>query len=288
MAVVRAAITQVAWTGDKESMIVRHEELAREAAADGVQIIGFQELFYGPYFGAVQDQKYYDYVESIPGPDGRAFPGRRQVSSNMAIVLPIYEVANAGEYYNTAADDRRRRLAARHLPQAPHPEPSGVLGEVLLPSRQRRLPGLRDRGRAHRHLHLLRPALPRGLARARPEQRAARVQPVNATKPRAVQPAVGARAARARPRPTSTSCCSQQPDRTGGRASSASRRPALLRLVLLRRPARQLRRRASPRPTRRRCWSPATSTSTSSRPCATTGSSTATADPSPTPGLTQP
>ncbi|HSY15110.1 MAG TPA: nitrilase-related carbon-nitrogen hydrolase, partial [Jatrophihabitantaceae bacterium] len=51
MTVVRAAITQVEWTGDKESMIARHEELARAAAADGVQIIGFQELFYGPYFG---------------------------------------------------------------------------------------------------------------------------------------------------------------------------------------------------------------------------------------------
>ena len=46
MTVVRAAITQVAWTGDKESMIDRHEQLARDAAAQGVQVIGFQELFY--------------------------------------------------------------------------------------------------------------------------------------------------------------------------------------------------------------------------------------------------
>ena len=73
MSVVRAAITQVAWTGDKESMIARHEELARSAAADGVQVIGFQELFYGPYFGIVQDQKYYSYVESIPGPTVERF-----------------------------------------------------------------------------------------------------------------------------------------------------------------------------------------------------------------------
>src|SRR5664279_4823703 len=56
MTVVRAAVTQVEWTGDKESMIAKHEELAREAAADGVQVIGFQELFYGPYFGIIQDQ----------------------------------------------------------------------------------------------------------------------------------------------------------------------------------------------------------------------------------------
>jgi beta-ureidopropionase len=56
MTVVRAAITQVEWTGDKESMIVRHEQLARVAAGDGAQIICFQELFYGPYFGAILDQ----------------------------------------------------------------------------------------------------------------------------------------------------------------------------------------------------------------------------------------
>lgn len=47
MPVVRAAITTVAWTADKQSMIDRHEQLARWAAADGVQIIGFQELCYG-------------------------------------------------------------------------------------------------------------------------------------------------------------------------------------------------------------------------------------------------
>jgi beta-ureidopropionase len=102
MTVVRAAITQVAWTGDKESMIVRHEELTRAAAAAGVQIIGFQELFYGPYFGAVQDQRYYQYVEPIPGPTTERF-GALARELNMVIVLPIYEVANEGEYYNTAA-----------------------------------------------------------------------------------------------------------------------------------------------------------------------------------------
>jgi beta-ureidopropionase len=102
MSVVRAAVTQVAWTGDKESMIVRHEELARRAAADGVQVIGFQELFYGPYFGAVQDQKYYEYVESIPGPTTSRFQALA-AELGLVIVLPIYEVANEGEYYNTAA-----------------------------------------------------------------------------------------------------------------------------------------------------------------------------------------
>jgi N-carbamoylputrescine amidase len=102
MTVVRAAITQTEWTGDKESMIAKHEELARRAAADGAQVIGFQELFYGPYFGAIQDQKYYEYVEPIPGPTVERFQ-KLAKELNLVIVLPIYEVANEGEYYNTAA-----------------------------------------------------------------------------------------------------------------------------------------------------------------------------------------
>jgi beta-ureidopropionase len=100
--VVRAAITQVEWTGDKESMIVRHEELTRQAAAAGAKIICYQELFYGPYFGIVQDQKYYDYVETIPGPTVERLQTLAK-ELGIVIVAPIYEVENEGEYYNTAA-----------------------------------------------------------------------------------------------------------------------------------------------------------------------------------------
>jgi beta-ureidopropionase len=102
MTTVRAAITQVAWTGDKETMIKRHEELARTAAAGGAQIIGFQELFYGPYFGIVPDQKYYSYTEPIPGPTVERLQALARELS-LVVIAPIYEVANEGEYYNTAA-----------------------------------------------------------------------------------------------------------------------------------------------------------------------------------------
>ena len=63
MTVVRAALVQTTWTGDKDSMIDKHEEYAREAAAQGAQVICFQELFYGPYFCQVQDSQFYEYAE---------------------------------------------------------------------------------------------------------------------------------------------------------------------------------------------------------------------------------
>ncbi|HLY35058.1 MAG TPA: nitrilase-related carbon-nitrogen hydrolase [Jatrophihabitantaceae bacterium] len=123
MTVVRAAITQATWTGDKESMIAKHEQFARDAAADGAQIICFQELFYGPYFGIIQDQKYYSYVESIPGPTTERFQALAK-QLGIVVVLPIYEVANVGEYYNTAAViDADGTLLGRyrkhHIPNLP-------------------------------------------------------------------------------------------------------------------------------------------------------------------------
>ena len=100
--IVRAAITQTTWTGDKESMIAKHEDFVREAAKQGAQIICFQELFYGPYFGIIQDQKYYEYAESVPGPTVERFQ-KLAAEYRMVIVLPVYEEEQPGVYYNTAA-----------------------------------------------------------------------------------------------------------------------------------------------------------------------------------------
>jgi beta-ureidopropionase len=101
--VVRAALVQTNWTGDKESMIVAHEDYARQAAAQGAQVICFQELFYGPYFCQVQDAAYYEYAESIPdGPTTQRFAALAK-ELGMVMVLPMYEREQAGVLYNTAA-----------------------------------------------------------------------------------------------------------------------------------------------------------------------------------------
>jgi beta-ureidopropionase len=101
MSVVRVAITQTTWTGDKESMIAKHEQFARDAASQGAQIICFQELFYGPYFGITEDPKYYEYAEPADGPTVQRF-AKLAKELRLVMVLPIYEEDQAGVYYNTA------------------------------------------------------------------------------------------------------------------------------------------------------------------------------------------
>jgi beta-ureidopropionase len=103
MTVVRAAILQTDWTGDKESMIEKHEKYLAEAAAEGARVMCFQELFYGPYFCQVQDAAFYSYAEAIPdGPTTKRFQ-ELAAKHEMVLVLPMYEQEKPGLLYNTAA-----------------------------------------------------------------------------------------------------------------------------------------------------------------------------------------
>ena len=99
--IIRAALVQTKWTGDKASMIASNVALARQAASQGAQVLCFQELFYGPYFCQVQDPEYFSYTESIPGPTTELMCELAK-ETGMVLVVPIYEVEQEGVFYNTA------------------------------------------------------------------------------------------------------------------------------------------------------------------------------------------
>src|SRR5438034_11275347 len=102
---VKAALLQTDWAGTQEAMTDKHEEAARDAAAQGAQFILFQELFYGPYFCQVQDAQYYSYTELIPdGPTTRRMQDLAR-QTGMVVIAPMYEEDEraSGIYYNTAA-----------------------------------------------------------------------------------------------------------------------------------------------------------------------------------------
>ena len=119
---VRAALVQVGWTGDKDSMIEKHVRYIREAAQGGAQVMCLQELFYGPYFCQVQDTKHYAYTERIP--DGPTTKLMQDLAKKHGIVLivPMYEEDAPGIYYNTAAviDADGRYLGKYRKTHIPH------------------------------------------------------------------------------------------------------------------------------------------------------------------------
>ncbi|RKN07057.1 nitrilase-related carbon-nitrogen hydrolase [Streptomyces radicis] len=122
--VVRAALVQTSWTGDSESTIARHEAFTREAARRGARVIGFQEMFNAPYFCQVQESEQFRWAEPVP--EGPTVTRMRRLAreTGMVLVVPVFEVADAGHYYNTAAviDADGGYLGAyrkHHIPQLP-------------------------------------------------------------------------------------------------------------------------------------------------------------------------
>jgi len=109
--VIRAGLIQASLGDDvpteleslKTHLIEKHLALIDDAASQGVEVLCLQELFYGPYFCAEQDRRWYAMAERIPeGPTVRLM---QDVSKKhgMTLVVPIYEESMAGVYYNTAA-----------------------------------------------------------------------------------------------------------------------------------------------------------------------------------------
>ncbi len=109
----------------KKAMVDKHVKMIEEAAKKGVQVLCFQELFYGPYFCAEQEKKWYSLVEKIP--DGPTIKLMQELAkkNSMVLVVPIYELEITGVYYNSAAviDADGKYLGKYRKHHIPHTAP---------------------------------------------------------------------------------------------------------------------------------------------------------------------
>ena len=109
----------------KKAMLDKHRKLIEQAAKEKVKIVCLQELFYGPYFCAEQETRWYELTERVP--DGPTVSEMQKLARKhkMAIVVPIYEEDQPGVYYNTAAmiDADGRYLGKYRKTHIPHCKP---------------------------------------------------------------------------------------------------------------------------------------------------------------------
>ncbi|MDY6826141.1 MAG: nitrilase-related carbon-nitrogen hydrolase [Bacillota bacterium] len=109
--VVRVGLIQASHEVNGDEPVKKHKEVALEkhlrliarAAEAKAQVVCFQELFYGPYFCAEQNSKWYAATEKVPeGPTTKLMQEQAK-KHGLVLVVPLYEEEITGLYYNTAA-----------------------------------------------------------------------------------------------------------------------------------------------------------------------------------------
>lgn len=97
---VKTAAIQMAMSEDRAANAEKAEELVREAAANGAQIILLPELFEGLYFCKDMDEKYFTWAQER---EGHPLIARfSAVAKDLKVVLPLsYFEKSGSDYFNS-------------------------------------------------------------------------------------------------------------------------------------------------------------------------------------------
>ena len=99
---VKIGAVQSRCSSDLDANLATAERGIRKAAAAGVQIICLQELFRSLYFCQVEDHKYFEMAEPVPGPTTEKMQALAK-ELGIVIVASLFERRAPGIYHNTAA-----------------------------------------------------------------------------------------------------------------------------------------------------------------------------------------
>jgi N-carbamoylputrescine amidase len=99
---VKIGAVQSQCSADLEANLAAAERGIRKATAAGAQIICLQELFRSLYFCQVEDHKYFELAEPVPGPTTDKM---RELAKELGVVIvpSLFERRAPGIYHNTAA-----------------------------------------------------------------------------------------------------------------------------------------------------------------------------------------
>jgi N-carbamoylputrescine amidase len=123
MSNVTVAATQMACSWDRDANVARAEQLIRQAAGRGAQIILIQELFETPYFCKDHQAGYFDLAKPLEGHP--AVEHFRAVARELEVVLPIsvFERANNAFYNSVVVLDADGAILGNyrksHIPEGP-------------------------------------------------------------------------------------------------------------------------------------------------------------------------
>src|SRR4051794_8414601 len=95
---VKLGLVQMRCTTDPKENLAKAVAKAREAADQGAQIVCLQELFTSVYFCQIEDHKYFQLAEPIPGPSTEALSEVAR-EKKIVIIASLFEKRSAGVYH---------------------------------------------------------------------------------------------------------------------------------------------------------------------------------------------
>jgi N-carbamoylputrescine amidase len=98
---MKIAILQLACGEDLAANVAKTIGHIRQAAQQGAQIVCLQELFDAQYFPQFVDVRGYAFAQPIPSPTTERM-GALAAELGIVLIVPIYEEAMPGLYFNTA------------------------------------------------------------------------------------------------------------------------------------------------------------------------------------------
>ncbi len=102
MSKVKVALVQMSCTSDKDENLQKAIDKTREAAAQGAQIVCFQELFTSLYFCDEENYDNFLLAESIPGSTTNRLSDLAK-ELGVVIIASLFEKRAQGLYHNTTA-----------------------------------------------------------------------------------------------------------------------------------------------------------------------------------------
>lgn len=87
----------------KAAMIDKALGFIEEAARKNAQVVCLQELFFGPYFPAEQNPRWYSIAEPVPGGPTTRLMIETARRLGIVLIVPVFEVEGTSIYYNAAS-----------------------------------------------------------------------------------------------------------------------------------------------------------------------------------------
>jgi N-carbamoylputrescine amidase len=120
---VNVALIQMSCGADIRQNIDKAAAMVRQAAADGAKIVCLQELFASRYFPQTVNVKNYGLAHPLPD-ESVAVMQKIAAAEKLTIIVPVYECARPGIYFNTAVIvDADGSIAGKfrkvHIPEGP-------------------------------------------------------------------------------------------------------------------------------------------------------------------------